>query len=83
MFDNGLEPFNEGLIRVLRNGKMGYANKYGRIVIPCIYDYAGWFEKGNANVTFNAVEYLDGDGHPKADSHEWFEIDKNGSKMNK
>jgi hypothetical protein len=43
MFDNGPDPFNEGLTRVIRNGKMGYANQYGQIVIPCMYDYAKWF----------------------------------------
>jgi len=30
MFDDGPDPFNEGLIRVLRNGEMGYANKFDK-----------------------------------------------------
>lgn len=55
MFDNGPDPFNEGLTRVLRDRKMGYANKFGQIVIPCIYDYAKQFEKGLAQVTFKAT----------------------------
>ncbi|RYZ79439.1 MAG: WG repeat-containing protein, partial [Proteobacteria bacterium] len=76
LYDNYLQPFHEGLIAVSRNGKMGYANKYGQIVIPCTYDYAGWFENGRANVTFNAVEYLDGDDHLKVDSDEWFEKER-------
>ncbi|MTE26417.1 WG repeat-containing protein [Winogradskyella ouciana] len=81
MFDNGPEPFNDGLTRVLRNGKMGYANKFGQIVIPCKYDYAKWFENGKAEVTFNAKEFLDLDEHRRVESDEWFEIDKKGKKL--
>jgi hypothetical protein len=81
MFDNGPEPFNEGLMRVLRNGKMGYANKFGQIVIPCEYDYAKWFENGKAEVTYKAKEYLDLDEHKRVESDEWFEIDKNGERI--
>ena len=81
MFDNGPEPFNEGFTRVTRNGKMGYANKWGRIVIPCIYAYANWFENGKAEVTFNAVEYVGGDEHKRVESDEWFEIDRKGNRI--
>lgn len=81
MFDNGPEPFNEGYIRVIRNGKMGYANERGRVVIPCIYDYAKWFQNGKAEVTFDAVEYSDMDEHKRVESDEWFEIDKKGNKI--
>jgi hypothetical protein len=82
MFDNGPEPFNEGLTRVLRDGKMGYANKFGQVVIPCIYDYAKWFDKGVAEVTFNATIYLDGDDHRQVVSDEWLRIDKSGQQLN-
>jgi KWG Leptospira. len=78
MFDNGPEPFNENLTRVLRNRKMGYANKFGKIIIPCKYDYAKWFENGKAEVTYNAKEYFDLDSHKQVESDEWFLIDKKG-----
>ncbi|WP_375579301.1 WG repeat-containing protein [Marivirga tractuosa] len=81
MFDNGPDYFNDGLVRVLRNGKMGYANKYGQVVIPCEYDYAKWFEDGRAEVTYNAKEYLDLDEHRRVESDEWFEIDKKGNRI--
>lgn len=81
MVDNGPKPFNEGLTRVLRNGKMGYANKYGQIVIPCEYDFAKWFENGKTEVTYDAKEYLDLDKHRKVESDEWFIIDKKGRKL--
>lgn len=78
MFDYGPDPFQENLTRVLRNGKFGFANKYGIVVIPCIYDYAKWFVNGKAEVTFDAVEYLDMEEHMRVESDEWFEIDKQG-----
>ena len=80
-FDNGPEPFHEGLTRVLRNGKMGYANKYGQVVIPCIYDFVGTFKDGKAEVTYNAKEYLDWEDHMRVESDEWFLIDKKGKKI--
>lgn len=79
MFDNGPESFHDGLLRVLRNGKMGYANRFGQIVIPCIYDYAKWFENGQAEVTFKAKEYIDMEEHRRVESDEWFKIDKKGN----
>lgn len=81
MFDNGPEPIREGLLRVIRNGKMGYADEYGKIMIPCIYDYVNWFYKGTAEVTFDAEEYWDMDEHLIVESDEWFFIDKNGNKI--
>ena len=79
MFDYGPDLSYEGLIRVIRNGKFGYADEYGRVVISCIYDYAKWFKNGKAEVTFNAVEYLDMEEHLRVESDEWFEIDKQGN----
>ncbi len=81
IFDNGPESFNEGLLRVIRNGKMGYANRYGQIIIPCIYDYAKWFENGLAEVTFKATEYFDMDEHRRVESNEWFIINKKGNRI--
>ena len=81
MFDNGPEPFNEGLTRIFRDGKMGYANNYGQVVIPCIYDYAKWFDKGVAEVTFSANIYLDAEEHRQVESDEWFKIDKKGQPL--
>ncbi len=81
MFDNGPESFHDGLLRVLRNGKMGYVNRFGQIVIPCIYDYAKWFDNGQAEVTFKAKEYIDMEEHRRVESDEWFKIDKKGNKI--
>ena len=81
-FDNGPDYFYEGLVRAKRNGKMGFADKYGKIAIPCEYDFAWWFEDGKAKVTFDAREIRDKyDEHTTIESDEWFYIDKNGKKI--
>ncbi|MDW3195007.1 MAG: WG repeat-containing protein [Cytophagales bacterium] len=79
-FDNGPDYFNEGLTRVLRNGKMGYANEKGEVVIPCQYAFAKWFQNGVAEVTFEAKQYRDVDEHLRVESDSWFEIDKQGNR---
>src|SRR5690606_26358380 len=33
-FDNGSDPFEEGLRRYVKNGKIGFANKLGEKVLP-------------------------------------------------
>ncbi len=81
LFDNAAEEFHEGLLRALRNGKMGYANTFGQIVIPCIYDYAWWFQNGQAKVTFEARERIEMGEHKRIESDAWFYIDKVGNKI--
>ena len=81
-FDNMPEEFNEGLLRVKRNGKMGFANKYGQVVIPCIYDFVDWFENGKARVALNArVVPLHNGEHTMIESDDWFHIDKKGNRI--
>ncbi|MBO6516811.1 MAG: WG repeat-containing protein [Bacteroidia bacterium] len=82
-FDNGPDDFREGLVRVKRNGKMGFADEYGRITIPCAYDFAWWFENGKAKVTYKAKEIRDKyEEHFGIASDEWFYIDKKGKEIN-
>ncbi len=81
-FDNGPDYFYEGLVRAKRNGKMGFANKYGQITISCKYDFVWWFKDGKAKVTFDAREIRDQyDDHTRIESDEWFYIDKNGKRI--
>ena len=81
LFDNGPDYINEGLMRVKRNGKMGFANEKGEIVIPCEYDFAKWFVDGYAEVTYQATFYTDLDGHQRVESNNWFTIDRNGNQV--
>jgi hypothetical protein len=47
-FDNGPDGFSEGLMRVVKNGKVGFANRNGDIVIEPKYDFADMFNYGLA-----------------------------------
>ena len=48
--DNWADEFHEGLVRTVKNGKVGFANRRGEIVIAPSYDWAWPFEKGLAEV---------------------------------
>lgn len=45
-----VSAFNEGLAPVKKNGKWGYINEAGELLIACRYDYAYSFENGLAVV---------------------------------
>ncbi|MEX2380200.1 MAG: WG repeat-containing protein, partial [Vicingaceae bacterium] len=47
---SSVEPFNEGLALVVKNGKLGFINKSADVVIPIIYDDAESFESSLAIV---------------------------------
>lgn len=44
------DDFKDGLARVKLNGKWGFIDKDGKEIIPAIYDEAGYFENGLAQV---------------------------------
>jgi hypothetical protein len=50
VFDNGPDYLSDGLFRIVKNGKIGYADKNGNIIIFPKYDCAYPFVKGKANV---------------------------------
>lgn len=47
-FDNGPDYFIEGLARFEANGKMGFFDESGQIVIPAKFDFVGPFSAGLA-----------------------------------
>jgi hypothetical protein len=50
VMDNWADSFHDGLVRIVSNGKYGFANRKGQMVIPPIYDGAMNFENGRAIV---------------------------------
>jgi hypothetical protein len=46
VFDNGPDYFREGLARYELNGKMGFFDKRGRVVIRPQFEFAYWFQEG-------------------------------------
>jgi hypothetical protein len=53
--DNGPDEFHDGLVRVIKDKKYGFANRKGEVVIPPLYDGALPFENGGAKVCSGCV----------------------------
>jgi hypothetical protein len=77
-FDNGPDYPSEGLIRVVKNGKIGYAdaNTYVLVIEPQ-FDCAFPFEGGKAKVSNQCQTIKDGE-HSVWESHDWKYVDKRG-----
>jgi hypothetical protein len=77
-YDNGPDYPSEGLIRVVKNGKIGYANaKTYTLVITPQFDCAFPFENGKAKVSNNCKTIKDGE-HNIWTSDTWQYVDKKG-----
>lgn len=80
-FDNGPDYVEEGLFRILRNGKIGFADTTGRVVIEPQFACATSFAQGKAKVTFECELVSDpGDDHKRMESDSWFFVDRGGRK---
>lgn len=77
-FDNGPDFIEDGLFRIKRNDKIGYANANGQIVIQPEFQCAYPFENGKAKVTYDCKLVSDGTDHIIMKSSSWFYIDKRG-----
>jgi len=80
IYDNGPDYSCEGLFRIKRAGKIGYANENGEVVIPAQYSCADPFENGKARVTFNCETHSNGE-HTSQKSSTWIFIDKTGKEV--
>lgn len=83
MFDNGPDWLEDGLFRIIRNGKIGYADKNGVIVIEPKFECAEQFENGIARVALDCRLVKDeyDSEHSRMESDSWFYIDKKGNKV--
>jgi WG containing repeat len=79
-YDNGPDYFSDGLFRIKRNDKIGYANGKGEIVIEPVYACANPFENGKAKVALQCTLTKEGE-YTRQESDAWFYIDKNGNKV--
>jgi len=81
VFDNAPDEAKDGLFRIIKNNKIGYADaKSGKIIIEPIYQAAESFENGVAKVALIATKEQIGE-HYIWKSDNWFNIDKTGSKV--
>ena len=79
-FDNGPDYLQNGLFRIIQNGKIGYADSIGRVVLKPTYNCAYPFEKGKAKVSGNCSS-VPGDNHSVWISKSWYYIDKKGIRI--
>ncbi len=78
IYDNGPDYPADGLIRIVENGKIGYADaKTYAIIITPQYDCAFPFENGKAKVSNNCKTIKDGE-HNVWESDSWQYVDKKG-----
>ncbi len=78
IYDNGPDYEAEGLIRVVKNGKIGYADaKTYAIVIEPQFDCAFPFENGKAKVSNQCKTVKDGE-YSRWESDAWQYVDKQG-----
>lgn len=78
-YDNGPDYFADGLIRIKKNGNIGYADEKGRVVIAPQFGCAFPFQNGRARVAMACKTVQEGE-HSRWESEEWFYIDKSGRK---
>ncbi|MFN8258273.1 MAG: WG repeat-containing protein [Bacteroidales bacterium] len=81
-YDNGPDYISNGLYRIVEDGKIGYANNHGIIIIKPQYKCAWPFEKGMALVSYNCNIVKEGELNLWKGG-DWFYIDKKGKKLDK
>jgi len=79
-FDNGPDDPQEGLFRIIEDGKIGYANLEGEIVIKPQYGCAHPFKNGKAEVGLQCISIPDGE-HSYWETDKWITIDKRGERI--
>lgn len=77
VYDNGPDYINDGLFRIVKNGKIGFANEEGEIVINPTYDFADFFVKGYSIVNLGGEKIYHGENWSWAGG-KWGVIDKKG-----
>ncbi|CAA6827183.1 MAG: Unknown protein [uncultured Sulfurovum sp.] len=76
-YDNGADPFSDGLARTKINGKVGFFNTNLDIILKPIYDFAFPFHDGEAEICTGCKEKKAGE-YNMLDGGKWQRIDRNG-----
>lgn len=79
-YDNGPDNFNEGLMRFVKNGKTGFANRRGEVVIPAQYDFALPFNYDISAYCMGCKWESDGE-HSFVSGGTWGYINKKGEAL--
>lgn len=79
-YDNGPDYISDGLFRIIKNNKIGYADKWGKIIIKPQFECTTPFENGEAKVAYKCQLIEDGE-HSIMESDHWIYIDKKGREI--
>ena len=79
-YDNGPDYLESGLFRIVKNGKIGYADQSGKIIIEPTFDCAYPFDGDFARVSDDCETINDGE-YDVWESKNWYQITKNGNKV--
>ncbi len=80
IFDNGPDEFSEGLARFVQNGKFGYFDRYGQVVIAPSFDFAYGFKNGRAAICMGCALVPDGE-HTRIAGGTWYWINRRGDRV--
>jgi WG containing repeat len=82
IFDNGPDYVQEGLLRYIEDGKMGFVDEAGKKMITAEYDFVSPFEGGVARFC-NGCRAVEVGEHRQMDEKTgiWGRINKSGKKL--
>lgn len=81
-YDNGPDYISDGLFRIIKDKKIGFADKDGTIVITPQFECASPFENGESKVA-HTCQLIDDGEHSIMESDDWIYIDKKGKEIRK
>ncbi len=77
VFDNGPDYFHQGLARYVEDGKIGFFDETGSIIIPANYSFANPFQEDRAAVCFGCRKEYYGE-HYSMVGGKWGFINRDG-----
>lgn len=81
-YDNGPDPFEQGLVRAQIEGRIAFYDETLRQVLPPKYDWAWPFHDGLARVCAGCKQGApEGDGHVPVEGGLWGYIDRQGREV--
>ncbi|KXH84802.1 WG repeat-containing protein [Chryseobacterium kwangjuense] len=70
-YDNGADYFREGLRRFVKNGKIGFADRNGKLVIEAKHDFVSYFDYAYAVFCDGCAWKETGDGYKTMEGGVW------------
>jgi hypothetical protein len=85
VFDNGPDPFAEGLARYVEGDKFGFFNERGEIIIKATYEFAEPFARDDVGLVSaracTSCEKVYAGEHWRMEGGEWFTISPSGERL--